>query len=230
MNFFVVLYEKTGIVGYLLILLALVAVYLFIRNSLYLRWSYREFLLFFTSVEQADTEIMDGRWSASNPLIGIVQGVADSHAAHSGDLRAEVAFLFHKHFQRVLNSMTALRLISTISPLLGLLGAVLGMIEVFRVVSMQASADSAIMAGGIWEALLTTIMGLAVAIPSLVFYYYLRMKMTGFQIEAVEYGYRTLGIINPECPYGKKHGIKGCPKSQEIENQKHHNLEVLEGF
>ncbi len=57
MNFFIVLYEKTGIVGFVLILLALIAVYLFIRNSLYLRWSYRDFLLFFTSVEQAETEI-----------------------------------------------------------------------------------------------------------------------------------------------------------------------------
>jgi biopolymer transport protein ExbB len=60
-----------------------------------------------------------------------------------------------------------LELISTIAPLLGLLGTVLGMIAAFQALQESGSrADPAILAGGIWEALLTTAAGMAVAIPA----------------------------------------------------------------
>ena len=203
MNRLTFLYENTGYVGLALIILALVSLYLFIKNSLYLRWVYRDFLTYFSGVEQGTTRVTDVSGESSNPLIGIIQGVATSHATHSKDLRAEVAYLFHRHFHRIAGGLTALRLISVISPLLGLMGTVLGMVKVFRVIAVQTNADPAIMAEGIWEAMLTTIMGLTVAIPTLIFFYFLKLKMNGFQIEAVEYGYRTLGIIHPDCPYGK---------------------------
>ena len=60
-----------------------------------------------------------------------------------------------------------LELIATIAPLLGLLGTVLGMIAAFQALQAAGSrADPAILAGGIWEALLTTAAGMAVAIPA----------------------------------------------------------------
>ena len=59
-----------------------------------------------------------------------------------------------------------LELIGYLAPLLGLLGTVLGMIEAFRGLEAQGmAADSGVLAGGIWEALLTTAVGLSVAIP-----------------------------------------------------------------
>ena len=200
----IALYENTGVCGIALIILAFVSLYLFIKNSLYLRWVYRDFKLFFNRVEALEVKVTDNSQQKANPLIGIIQGVATSHATHSKDLRAEVAYLFHRHFKHVADSLTVLRLISVISPLLGLMGTVLGMVKVFRVIAVQTHADPAVMAEGIWEAMLTTIMGLTVAIPTLIFFYFLRLKMNGFQIESVEYGYRTLGIIHPDCPYGKK--------------------------
>ncbi|MFW8637362.1 MotA/TolQ/ExbB proton channel family protein [Cribrihabitans pelagius] len=61
----------------------------------------------------------------------------------------------------------ALELIATIAPLLGLLGTVLGMIAAFQALQAAGSqADPALLAGGIWEALLTTAAGMAVAIPA----------------------------------------------------------------
>lgn len=63
--------------------------------------------------------------------------------------------------------LRAFELVSTIAPLLGLLGTVLGMITAFQ--SLQTSgaqADPTVLAGGIWEALLTTAAGMAVAIPA----------------------------------------------------------------
>ena len=60
-----------------------------------------------------------------------------------------------------------------ISPLLGLLGTVLGMIEAFRQIQqLSGQADAAALAGGIWEALLTTAFGLAIAIPAATAYHY----------------------------------------------------------
>jgi biopolymer transport protein ExbB len=63
--------------------------------------------------------------------------------------------------------LRALDLIATIAPLLGLLGTVLGMIGAFQALQESgARADPAVLAGGIWEALLTTAAGMAVAIPA----------------------------------------------------------------
>lgn len=63
--------------------------------------------------------------------------------------------------------LRALELIATIAPLLGLLGTVLGMIAAFQALQDSgARADPALLAGGIWEALLTTAAGMAVAIPA----------------------------------------------------------------
>lgn len=87
-----------------------------------------------------------------------------------------------------------LRLISVVSPLLGLLGTILGMVTVFRTIAENSAPNAAQLAAGIWEALITTIMGLCVAIPMLMFYYYLMLKFKGFHIEAVEHSYRALEL------------------------------------
>ena len=65
------------------------------------------------------------------------------------------------------SGLRALDLIATLAPLLGLLGTVLGMIAAFQALQTTgARADAAVLAGGIWEALLTTAAGMAVAIPA----------------------------------------------------------------
>ena len=65
------------------------------------------------------------------------------------------------------SGLRALELIATIAPLLGLLGTVLGMIAAFQALQTAgAQADPALLAGGIWEALLTTAAGMGVAIPA----------------------------------------------------------------
>ena len=109
---------------------------------------------------------------------------------------AEVAYLFHRNFARVTRSLCWIRLVSIVSPLLGLLGTVLGMVTVFRTIAENAAPNPAMLAAGIWEALITTIMGLCIAIPMLMFYYYLMLKFRGFHIEAVEHSYRALELCS----------------------------------
>jgi biopolymer transport protein ExbB len=81
--------------------------------------------------------------------------------------REEVARVARADLARARSGLRALELIATIAPLLGLLGTVLGMIEAFQALQEAgARADPAALAGGIWEALLTTAAGMAVAIPA----------------------------------------------------------------
>jgi biopolymer transport protein ExbB len=76
--------------------------------------------------------------------------------------------------ERFLNTLGT---IASISPLLGLLGTVIGMIKVFAVITTQGVGNPSILAEGISEALLTTAAGLTVAIPSLMFYRYFQGKV-----------------------------------------------------
>ncbi|MBE0477489.1 MotA/TolQ/ExbB proton channel family protein [Candidatus Aerophobetes bacterium] len=75
----------------------------------------------------------------------------------------------------------ALGIIGHILPLLGLLGTVIGMIKTFMVVEAAGSSvNPGMLAGGIWEALLTTAVALSVAIPTLVAYHYLEGRLEDF--------------------------------------------------
>ncbi|MDR9486291.1 MAG: MotA/TolQ/ExbB proton channel family protein [Sediminimonas sp.] len=81
--------------------------------------------------------------------------------------REETARVAKRRLASARDGLGALELIATIAPLLGLLGTVLGMIAAFQALQAAGSrADPALLAGGIWEALLTTAAGMAVAIPA----------------------------------------------------------------
>jgi biopolymer transport protein ExbB len=73
--------------------------------------------------------------------------------------------------ERYLNTLGT---IAAISPLLGLLGTVIGMIKVFGAISAEGMGDMPALSGGISEALITTAAGISVAIPALIAYRYLR--------------------------------------------------------
>lgn len=81
--------------------------------------------------------------------------------------REETSRVALAELDRARSGLRALELIATIAPLIGLLGTVLGMIAAFQALEAAgAQADPSDLAGGIWEALLTTAAGMAVAIPA----------------------------------------------------------------
>ena len=84
-------------------------------------------------------------------------------------------------------NLTALATLAHISPLLGLLGTVTGMVRCFQTIQTKATSFHPVspgdLAGGIWEALLTTVLGLVVAIPTFVAYNYLVSKINNFILE-----------------------------------------------
>lgn len=83
--------------------------------------------------------------------------------------------------------LSTLAVLASVSPLLGLLGTVIGMIKAFKVVeSMGGSVNATVLAGGIWEAMLTTAFGLLAAIPLLFFHNHLENKLGMIQAELEE--------------------------------------------
>ncbi len=195
------LYSKIGTVGIILVILLFVSLFLFFKHTLFLWFINRDFNTFFERLESGETKIQEEEHNRSNPLVAIIVDIGRHHINHSADVRSEVAYLFHKQFHRVTNGITVLRLISVVAPLLGLMGTMIGMVNMFRSLGVD-TADTTLLASGIWVALLTTILGLTVAIPTLGFYYFLQLRMKHFRITAIEFSYRVLGIIDPKCPYG----------------------------
>lgn len=79
--------------------------------------------------------------------------------------------------------LNTLGTIASITPLIGLLGTVLGMIKVFTAITANGVGDPTILSGGISEALITTAAGLAVGIPSLMFYRHFKSRVTELTVQ-----------------------------------------------
>ena len=89
-------------------------------------------------------------------------------------VREEVQRLAEIDMQSIRSNLRTLEVIGNLSPLLGLFGTVLGMIEAFRQMEAAgANVDPSVLSGGIWQALLTTGVGLAVAIPTVLAFQFL---------------------------------------------------------
>lgn len=93
---------------------------------------------------------------------------------------------------RYLNSLGT---IAAITPLLGLLGTVIGMIKVFAAITSNGVGNPSTLAGGISEALITTAAGLTVAIPSLMAYRYLRGQVDGLVVQMEKEAWKFLDTL-----------------------------------
>ena len=90
----------------------------------------------------------------------------------------EIETLLQKKYLSSQKFLPSLEIIAQVSPLIGLLGTVIGMIDSFNELELGGSlVDPSILAGGIWTALLTTAMGLIVAIPALISHYFFDKKL-----------------------------------------------------
>jgi biopolymer transport protein ExbB len=91
--------------------------------------------------------------------------------------------------------LTVLATIASIAPLIGLLGTVTGMVKAFGVIAVQGVGDPNALAGGISEALITTVAGLVVAIPTLVAHNYFSKRITRFVMEMENTSLELLDIL-----------------------------------
>lgn len=109
---------------------------------------------------------------------------------------------------RMEKNMTALATIAHISPLLGLLGTVVGMVGCFQVIQQKSTSLNPVspgdLAGGIWQALITTVAGLAVAIPVYVAYNYLVSRVNHLVIDMER---SATDLVNILTQRGKDHEV-----------------------
>lgn len=113
---FTQIYDLIGCTGVVLFIVGIAAVYITVWNIIYLRGVLRSFKQSFRGMENTTAErIRRAYGKSTNPLICIVRDVVTTHAAHSEDIRAEVAYLFHKNFKPVNNALTWLKLIAAVS-------------------------------------------------------------------------------------------------------------------
>ncbi len=102
--------------------------------------------------------------------------------------------------ERYLNTLGT---IASITPLLGLLGTVIGMIKVFAAITSHGVGNPSVLAGGISEALITTAAGLSVAIPSLIFYRYFRGKVDELVIKMEEEALKIVDVMHGDRETGQ---------------------------
>ncbi len=158
--------EQGGNIGYLIILMGVTGLVLALARVRGLR----------QTVARMRAQETSPKAGADNPLGRLMQtyeknslGSADSaEIALAESLRAET-----DGFDRFLPFV---KFIYVSAPLLGLLGTVVGMIKTFQIISFFGSADPKLLAGGISQALVTTVMGLCVAIPVLLLHTFIRAK------------------------------------------------------
>ncbi len=92
--------------------------------------------------------------------------------------------------------MTALGIIASISPLLGLLGTVVGMIKVFSVMLLEGTGNANVLAGGISQALITTAAGLSVAIPALIFHRFFLRRVDELTVHMEQEASKLVDIMH----------------------------------
>jgi len=148
-----------------------------------------------------------GSLRSSSPLGRVLAaGLVNLH--HEREIMKESIEEAGRHvvleLERYLNTLGT---IASISPLLGLLGTVFGMIKVFAAISVHGVGNAGNLAGGISQALITTAAGLSVAIPALMFYRYFRgrvealvstMEEEALKLVEVLHGEREQEIIDDE--------------------------------
>ncbi|MGI9323679.1 MAG: MotA/TolQ/ExbB proton channel family protein [Pseudomonadales bacterium] len=92
--------------------------------------------------------------------------------------------------------LTALGIIASIAPLIGLLGTVVGMIQVFSVMLLEGAGNANVLAGGISKALITTAAGLSVAIPALIFHRFFLRRVDELMISMEHEASKLVDIMH----------------------------------
>ena len=130
--------------------------------------------------------------------------VLTSGLRHSGLAREVIKESIEETGRHVVTDLarylTLLGTIAAVSPLLGLLGTVIGLIHVFTVITAQGVGDPTVLAGGISEALLTTAFGMSIAIPALAMHRYFNAKVDRLVVEMEQAALRVVEIIRGDRP------------------------------
>ena len=192
-----------GSVFWILVVLAVVAVFTYIERLLDLRRAqidYQDFLKGVINVLDAgnDDEALSICEDTSAPVARIVATAIRNRAGSARVMREAVDSQGRAEVGRLDRRLAALAIIAQIAPLLGLLGAVIGFIRTIGVVNSAELVSRAALMGGCMEALVSAAMGLAVAIPVTVMYGSLRVRLDRIVVELEAAASQIVGYISAQ--------------------------------
>jgi biopolymer transport protein ExbB len=199
--------EKAGPIGLMIIFCSVIALFIIVERALAFRsLRLRDGRLYHRLRRRAQEGSFDeaaalARQERHPWAVAMVEVLARLAGKGGASTRTELEKTFSHVAAREVRGMErflpTLFLIASISPLLGLLGTVTGMIKAFKAIeNLGGKVDASVLAGGIWEAMLTTALGLGVAIPAMVAHNYLQGRVhatvadmkeeTGIFLDALE--------------------------------------------
>lgn len=158
--------HQGGEVGYLIIGLGIIGLIVALWQML---------MMVFTEIKVKKQLSQPTNLMANNPLGRVLQAVSRSKLGLE-QLEMKVDELILKEVPKIERGQSIVKLLAAVAPLLGLLGTVIGMIATFQSITLFGTSDPKLMAGGISQALMTTVLGLVVAIPLLFCHSYLSTR------------------------------------------------------
>ena len=147
--------EQGGIVGYCIIALGFIGLGIAIW-----RW-----FALTTDGRKVSAQLKRDTASADNPLGRVLTAYEVNAKADTETMELKLSEAALKEMPELTKGLLFIKVIAAVAPLMGLLGTVTGMIKTFQVITLYGAGDPKLMAGGISQALMTTVLGLCVAIP-----------------------------------------------------------------
>jgi biopolymer transport protein ExbB len=158
--------NNSGDIGFLIIGVGVIAIIIGLI---------RTFILTVVAAK-VNAQVKSGKANKNNPL-GRVLLVAESNPnVDTETLELKLGEAILQETPSLERFLTLIKIISTIAPLMGLLGTVTGMIAVFQQITVYGAGDPTIMAGGISMALMTTVLGICAAIPAILMHSWVKSK------------------------------------------------------
>ncbi|PXV62877.1 MotA/TolQ/ExbB proton channel family protein [Sinimarinibacterium flocculans] len=149
--------EQGGLVGYVILALGAVALLVALERLI---------TLSIVGAKVSAQRRQIDRPQAGNPLGRVLMAYHDNTGVNAETLEMKLGEAVLKELPGLNRFLTFLKIIAVAAPLLGLLGTVTGMINTFQAITLFGTGDPKTMAGGISQALVTTVLGLCVAIPT----------------------------------------------------------------
>ena len=147
--------EQGGIVGYCIITLGIIGLLIAV-----MRW-----LALSTADRKVKAQLKRETASTDNPLGRVLAAYESNRGADTETIELKLSEAALKEMPNLTKGLLFIKVVSAVAPLMGLLGTVTGMIKTFQVITLYGAGDPKMMAGGISQALMTTVLGLVVAIP-----------------------------------------------------------------
>ncbi len=147
--------EQGGIVGYCIMALGVVGLLIAFWRLIGLSGDSR----------RVNAQLKSDSASTDNPLGRVLAAYESNRGADTETIELKLSEAALKEMPGLTRGLLFIKVVSAVAPLMGLLGTVTGMIKTFQVITLYGAGDPKMMAGGISQALMTTVMGLVVAIP-----------------------------------------------------------------